>query len=124
MVLFFRRKSRILLLDDDVSMQKLVSLILRRKRYRVDVVDSGRKALEAIDRQKYAALILDLMMPTEGGMTVIRHLREHQPELLKRTILLTGSPESVLKSVSNDVFAVVRKPFQEDDLIATVQRLA
>ena len=105
------------MLDDDASMQKLVSTLLRRKGYRVDVVDSGEEAIDAIGRQKYTALLLDLMMPTEGGMTVLRHLRVHQPDLLKRVILLTAASESVLKSVSKDVFAVVRKPFAADDLI-------
>jgi len=124
-VLFFgRKKSRVLVLDDDASMQKLVSTLLRRKGYRVDVVDSGEEAIDAIGRQKYTALLLDLMMPTEGGMTVLQHLRVHQPDLLKRVILLTAASESVLKSVSKDVFAVVRKPFAADDLIATIKRLA
>src|SRR5712691_5734382 len=124
MLSFFKRKSRILLLDDDVSMQKLASMILRRAGHRVDIVDSGEKAIHASGRQHYKALVLDLMMPHAGGMTVLRHLREHSPELLQRVILLTATPESVLKSISKDVFAVVRKPFQPADLVAAVKRLA
>ncbi|HEY3052874.1 MAG TPA: response regulator [Thermoanaerobaculia bacterium] len=125
MAWFFRRKKlRVLLLEDDVSMQKLVSALLRRKGHRVDVVDSGTKAIEAIDREEYGVLLLDVMMPTEGGVTVLRYLRQHKPELLQRVILLTATAETVLKSISKDVFAVVRKPFDPDHLIATVNRLA
>jgi CheY-like chemotaxis protein len=125
MAWFFRRKKlRVLLLEDDVSMQKLVSALLRGKGHRVDVVDSGTKAIEAIDREDYGVLLLDVMMPTEGGVTVLRHLRQHKPELLQRVILLTATAETVLKSISKDVFAVVRKPFDPDHLIATVNRLA
>lgn len=125
MAWFFRRKKlRVLLLEDDVSMQKLVSALLRRKGHRVDVVDSGTKAIEAIDREDYGVLLLDVMMPTEGGVTVLRYLRQHKPELLQRVILLTATAETVLKSISKDVFAVVRKPFDPDHLIATVNRLA
>lgn len=105
-------------------MQKLVSALLRRKGHRVDVVDSGTKAIEAIDREEYGVLLLDVMMPTEGGVTVLRYLRQHKPELLQRVILLTATAETVLKSISKDVFAVVRKPFDPDHLIATVNRLA
>ncbi|HEV8658726.1 MAG TPA: response regulator [Thermoanaerobaculia bacterium] len=125
MAWFFKRKKlRVLLLEDDVSMQKLVSALLRRKGHRVDVVDSGTKAIEAIDREDYGVLLLDVMMPTEGGVTVLRYLRQHKPELLQRVILLTATAETVLKSISKDVFAVVRKPFDPDHLIATVNRLA
>ena len=121
---FFSRKSRVLVLDDDVSMQKLVTMLLKREGHRVDVVDSGRKAIEAIDKNDYAAILLDLMMPHEGGMTVLTHLRGKSPELLQHVILLTAMPDSILKGIAKDVFAVVRKPFEASELVATVARLA
>lgn len=120
---FLRAKSRVLVLDDDVAIQKLVATLLKREGHKVDVVDSGRKALEAIDKNKYSAILLDLMMPHEGGVTVIRQLREKNPDLLKRVILLTGTTDAVIKSIANDVFAVVKKPFDADDLVSTVARL-
>jgi CheY-like chemotaxis protein len=120
----FSRKPRVLVLDDDVSMQKLVSTLLKREGYRIDVVDSGRKAIESIDKNDYTAILLDLMMPHEGGMTVLTHLRQKSPELLQRVILMTAMPDSILKGIAKDVFAVVRKPFEASDLVATVARLA
>jgi len=123
MIPFLRRKPRVLILDDDLSMQKLVSTLLKRDGYRVDVVSSGRKAIEAIGRQTYAAILLDLMMPTEGGMTVIRHLREKNPEMLQRVIVLTATPASVVNKMASDVFAIVQKPFQAEELSAAVKRL-
>ncbi len=121
---FLRRRSRVLLLDDDASIQKLVSTLLERAGLRVDVVKSGRQAIAAIGKVDYSALLLDLMMPHEGGMTVIQHLRQTQPELLQRVILLTATPDAVLKLFSKDVFAVVRKPFKPADLVAAVKRLS
>ncbi len=118
-----KRKARVLFLDDDISMQKLVSALLKRDGHRVDVVSSGRKAIEALERRTYAAILLDLMMPHEGGMTVIRHLRATQPEMLKRVIVVTATPEPVVKSIASDVFAIVRKPFQAEELSAAVNRL-
>jgi two-component system response regulator GlrR len=121
---FFSRKSRVLVLDDDVSMQKLVSMLLRREGHRVDVVDSGSKAIEAMERNDYVAILLDLMMPHEGGLTVLSHLRTQKPELLRRVILLTAMPDPVLRGIAKDVFAVVRKPFEASELVATVGRLS
>lgn len=118
-----KRRARVLLLDDDAAMQRLVQKLLEREGYRVDVVGNGLDAIEAIGRDDYAAMLLDLMMPHEGGMTVIRHLRETTPELLRRVIVLTATPAAVLKSIEGEVFAVVHKPFAASDLTAMVKKL-
>jgi CheY-like chemotaxis protein len=121
-MLGIRKKARVLLLDDDASLQRLVSTLLEREGYRVTVVDNGLRAIDALKKTKFNVIILDLMMPHEGGMTVIRHIREHDPDLLKRVILLTAAPAAVSKSVESDVFALVPKPFEAAVLIETVKR--
>jgi CheY-like chemotaxis protein len=68
--------------------------------------------------------LLDLMMPHEGGMTVIRHLRKQRPAMLKRAVLFTGSPDSLVDAVSGEVEAVVQKPFKAQDLIDVVRRVS
>lgn len=123
MLPLLKRKARLLLLDDDPAMQRLIAAVLRRAGYRVDVVSAGGPAIEKLGRVQYAALLLDLMTPTEGGMTVIRHLKKTKPELLRRVLLVTASPESLLRSVAPDVAAVVQKPFDADQLLATVERV-
>jgi DNA-binding response OmpR family regulator len=123
MLPLIKARPRVLLFDDDVSMQRLVATLLKREGYRVDVVSAGADAIAKIGKNDYRALLLDLMAPTEGGLTVIKHLREKHPKLLGRVILVTASPESVLKSVQDHVAAIVRKPFDAAALIATVGRI-
>ena len=118
-----KRKARVLLLDDDTSLQKLVATLLKREGHRVDVVASGTQALEKIKSQDYDALLLDVMTPTDGGFTVIKQLKESKPELLRRVVLLTASPVSVLRGVKRDIFGIVSKPFEPADLIETVARV-
>ena len=124
MLTLLHNKGRVLVLDDDPSMQRLVRTLLRRAGFRVDVFDKGNAAIEAIQRQSYDALVLDLMMPVEGGMTVIKHLRAHKPDMLRRVILLTATTDAVVKTVARGVYAVVKKPFVADELIETVERVA
>ena len=104
-------------------MQRLVSTLLRREGFRIDCVSTGRKAIEKIERVDYDALLLDVMTPTEGAMTVILHLRETNPDLVKRVILVTASPPAGLRNVKKDVYAVISKPFEPDTLVQTVRRL-
>jgi CheY-like chemotaxis protein len=123
MIRILKRKARVLVLDDDTSMQKLVATLLRRDGHRVDVVSSGSQAIEKIATQDYDALLLDVMTPTDGGFTVIRHLKELKPALLRRVILLTASPESVLRAVEGDIFGIVHKPFEADELLEAVAKV-
>jgi DNA-binding response OmpR family regulator len=123
MMSLLKRKPRVLLLDDDPSMQRLISTLLKRDGYRVDVYLTGRDALRSIEVNDYDALLLDLMMPHEGGMTVIRELREKKPQLLDRTLVISASPQSVIGSVASEVAGVVKKPFEADELLGAVRRV-
>lgn len=123
MLRLLRKKTNVLLLDDDPSMQRLVSSLLRRGGHRVDVVSTGSAALQLMEQNQYDVLLLDVMTPTEGGLTVIRHLREADPEMLKKVILVTGTPESVLRAVAGDVAGTVLKPFRAEDLMAAIDRV-
>lgn len=113
-----------MVLDDDTAMQRLVTLLLEREGYRVDVVSQGRQAIDSLERTQYDAIVLDLMMPHEGGVTVIRHLRERNPDLLRRVLLLTAAPERLLHPYAEEVAAVIRKPFEAAVLSSAVQRAA
>ena len=121
--MIFKRKARVLLLDDDPSMQRLVSSLLKREGYKVDVFLTGRDALRSIERNDYDVLLLDLMMPHEGGMTVIRELREKKPEMLERALVLSASSQSVIGSVKDEVAGVVKKPFETPELLGAVRRV-
>jgi DNA-binding response OmpR family regulator len=120
----FKRRKRVLLLDDDPSMHRLVARILGNEGFRVDVFLNGSQAIAALATERYDVLLLDLMMPVEGGMTVIRHLRMKNPSMLKRSILLTASPDSLIDALSGEVSTVVQKPFEPKQLIDAVRRMS
>jgi len=119
-----RKSKRVLLLDDDAAIQRLVSTLLKRAGFRVVVVSRGSKAIEELAGGAYDVILLDLKMPTEGGVTVVKHIREQTPALLKRVLLLTATPESVLKNIERDIAGVVRKPFTTAELVDAVKRVA
>ena len=121
--MIFKRKARVLLLDDDPAMQRLVSSLLKREGYKVDVFLTGRDALRSIEVNDYDVLLLDLMMPHEGGMTVIRELRDKKPEMLERALVLSASSQSVIGTVKDEVAGVVKKPFEPPELLSAVRRV-
>src|SRR5439155_19721982 len=106
------------------SMQRLVSKILTKAGFRVDTFLTGRDAMRAMEKEAYRVILLDLMMPHEGGITVIKHLQSKAPEKLQSVIVLTASSESVIETIKDSVAAVVQKPFEAIGLVAAVKRVA
>jgi CheY-like chemotaxis protein len=88
---------RVLILEDDTTMQKLVSKLLRSLHVNVDVFGNGLDVIRkiAVEGERYDALLFDLMMPHEGGLTVLRNLQQHHAPLLRRVILMTGSGSGI-----------------------------
>src|ERR1700679_1414744 len=69
------RLARILLVDDEQSIQTLLSYPLRKEGYDVVQATDGRQALERFDEQQFDLVVLDLMLPRMDGLEVCRRLR-------------------------------------------------
>jgi DNA-binding NtrC family response regulator len=116
-----RPRERILVVDDDPSILRLVTTILRRANYDVDTAVNGRVALEKISATEYAAVVLDLMMPEVSGLDVLAGLqsRDRQPGFV--VIMSAASPDLIADAVNRNVFAALRKPFEIEELVETVR---
>ena len=119
-----KKKRRVLLLDDDPAMQRLVSTLLRRAGFRVETFLTGHEAIAALNTTDYDAILLDLMMPHEGGVTVMRHLRKSDPAVMQRVIIVTGSPDAFSKRYAKDVRAILKKPFKSEELVKIVKQVS
>ncbi|HVT04094.1 MAG TPA: response regulator [Thermoanaerobaculia bacterium] len=112
----------ILVVEDDQGIRTLLVAVLRRVGFQVEVVGNGRAALEALSRRRYAVVLMDLLMPGMNGYDLLKMLEETSPEFLSCTIVLTAASPAAIKSYDLDkrVFRVLRKPFDLEELLATV----
>jgi len=74
-----RRKLRILLAEDNSVNQKVAARLLDRLGYRADIVANGLEVLDAIERQVYDVILMDIQMPEMDGLTTLAKLRERYP---------------------------------------------
>ncbi len=70
------RRPRILVVEDDAEMARMLGLMLERAGYAVDGVSTGEQALAQLARHRYAALTLDLVLPDMPGQALIQRLRQ------------------------------------------------
>ena len=65
---------RLLLVDDDPNMQRMVALFLNKKNYDLEIAVNGRKALEMLDSNKYNLIISDMQMPLMDGAELLQKI--------------------------------------------------
>jgi len=114
---------RVLIVEDNDDLRILLCEVLEDAGFDVLAVTNGAEGLEAAHTWQPAAIVLDLMMPVMDGATFLRK-RERTPGLASIPVLvLTAHPyhHRVLDGLSPT--AVLRKPYDVEELIAAVQAL-
>ncbi len=94
---------RVLVVDDEPELRRIVRRFLERRGHQVDEAGSGAEALERLAAVSYCAVVLDLKMPEMGGDELFQLLRERHPEIADRVVFATG-----------DVISPARKAFLEE----------
>ncbi|MGD9907423.1 SpoIIE-like protein with response regulator receiver domain protein [Mesotoga sp. HF07.pep.5.2.highcov] len=114
--------SRILVVDDDLSVRVLLKSILSRDNH--DVVESadGRSAFSSLAVQKPDIVLLDLMLPDYNGLDILAQLKESEELEPIPVIVLTGSSdrESKLTALSSGAVDFISKPFLPEEVLLRV----
>jgi two-component system phosphate regulon response regulator PhoB len=116
---------RVLIVDDDPDIQRLVSYNLSQAGFQVTTASSGRTALESVQKQPPDLIILDVMMSDIDGMEVCRTLRQRETSRRIPIIMLTARGEEVDRVVGFELGAddYVMKPFSPRELVLRVRSI-
>ena len=115
-----RKMSKILIIEDDKNIQRLLTLELRHKNYVVDSAYDGEQGIEMFSKNTYNLVLLDLMLPKKSGKEVCQELRK----LADTPIIIITAKDSVLDKVelldlgANDYIC---KPFAMEELLARIR---
>jgi CheY-like chemotaxis protein len=116
---------RILLAEDHATNQKLALAILARLSYRADVAGNGLEAIEALERQPYDVVLMDMQMPEMDGLEATRQIRQRWPAdegpyiIAMTANAMQGDREMCLAAGMNDY---VSKPVRVHELVAALGR--
>jgi two-component system phosphate regulon sensor histidine kinase PhoR len=115
-------KTKILVVDDELTVCKSIRQVLVREDYEVDMALSGEEALRKEGERHYDVMIVDLMMPGLSGMDLLKSLKAKDPKA--KIIMVTGYPtmKNTIQAMQLGAFDFLPKPFLPSDLRGIVAR--
>ncbi|MCL1792022.1 MAG: sigma-54 dependent transcriptional regulator [Peptococcaceae bacterium] len=115
-------KRRILVIDDEVDMLETLGRLLGRLGYDCATLTDPTKTVEVLTDLRPEIILTDLVMPTLGGLEVLRMAREILPDT--QVIIITGfaTIESAVSAIKEGAFDYLSKPFTVDQLEITIKR--
>jgi DNA-binding NtrC family response regulator len=112
--------SIVLIVEDDPSLRLLCRVNLELERYTVLEADTLPSAIELVTNEPIDIVLLDLHVGEQHGLELLPYLRESRPDA--PVCLLSGTSETD-PGRPEGVHAFIRKPFELEDLIGTIERL-
>ena len=113
---------RLLIVDDDAGVQKMLKILLEFERLEVMIASDGLEALECVERARPDLILLDLMMPRMDGRAFIEELRRRGLRPSLPVIVLTADihAKSLIERMGVEDWLV--KPFHLSDLLGKIRR--
>jgi two-component system response regulator GlrR len=117
-----KRKAKILVVDDDPGLLRLLTIRLRAENYDVEAVESATAALNAAGRFRPDLVITDLRMDQMDGMGLLKELQSRWPGL--RVIILTahGTIPDAVHATQSGAFGFLTKPIDKQELLDQVEK--
>ena len=112
---------RVLLVEDDLTAARGITLMLKSSGLIVDTTDTGEEALELVRHYDYDIVVLDLMLPDMEGYEVVRRMRAARLET--PVLILSGlsRPAAKVKGFGMGADDFISKPFDKGELVARMQ---
>src|SRR5215472_13149495 len=117
-----KRRAKILVVDDDPGLLRLLTIRLRAENYDVEAVQSGAEALVAAGRFRPDLVITDLRMDQMDGVGLLKELQVRWPGL--KVIILTahGTIPDAVRATQSGAFGFLTKPVEKQELLDQVQK--
>jgi DNA-binding NtrC family response regulator len=115
-------KRRVLVIDDDVSLRRVLEYNLQEDGYDVFSCSSGEEGLRLADECRPELVITDVKMPGMDGFQILQAIKERAPNTLVIIITAFGAIDAAVQAMKLGAYDYVTKPFNRDELKLTVRK--
>jgi DNA-binding NtrC family response regulator len=114
-------RARILVVDDDESVRKVLATILEEEGYDVDTAENGREAIKKSRAKFYNLALIDIRLTDMDGTKLLRKMKDTVPEM--RKIIITGYPSlrNAIEAVNRGADVYIVKPLCMDEVLKTIR---
>ena len=116
-------KRSVLVVDDEHEIQSLLDDLLSEEGYAVRTASTGAEAIEQIAKDLPDLVMMDIQLPDQDGIAVLRQLKREHGELEVIVMTAFGGSSTAIKAMEHGAYDYVTKPFEIDDLLATLRRV-
>ncbi len=113
--------ARIIIIDDDESIRKILSTILQEEGYTVDTAGTGKEGIHKTNENCYNLALIDMKLPDIEGIDLLLKIKDTTPRM--RKIIITGFPtiQNAMESVNRRADAFILKPFEMEKVLQTIR---
>ena len=118
-------KKKILVVDDEEDIQKLLKIRLEQESFIVTTADDGKKGAEAAEAEAPDLILLDIMMPNVDGYSCLKEIRRIQKTKDIPVVMLSGKEEEKVRDLFafQKISGYIEKPFELDNLVAKIKEI-
>ena len=113
----------VLVVDDEADVRALLSDLLTEEGYKVRTADTAAKAVAEIEKDLPDLVMMDVQLPDQDGIALLRQLKKEHPELEMIVMTAFGGSSTAIKAMEHGAYDYVTKPFEIDDLLAALKRV-
>ncbi|MSN27390.1 MAG: response regulator [Geobacter sp.] len=115
-------KAKILVIDDDTSLRRVLEYNLQEEMYDVQAASSGEEGLYLFGKSQPDLVITDMKMSGMDGLMVLKSIKERSPETLVIIITAFGTVDVAVEAIKAGAYDYITKPFNRDALKLTVKK--
>ncbi len=115
-------RNKALIVEDDFETRKLLRKLVESQCCDVDEAKDGQRAIQLLDENNYALILLDIVLPKVSGTAVMDHLVATRPETLEKVIVVTGLSVDDIRKLFPTVCHALSKPVIPKRLVDSIHK--
>lgn len=115
---------RVLLVDDDISLLKTMSFILRRRGCSITVAQSGDEAIRMVGEDPFDVIFMDVKMPIMNGLECYENIRGIRPDATVVMMTAYAVEDLVQKALQEGAYGVMYKPLDMEEVLRLIGQIA
>ena len=116
-------KARILIVDDNASLCRTMSLVLERKGYSVTIAGDGPEAVECVREQSFDVIFMDIKMPAMNGVEAYRKIKEIRSGSVVIMMTAHALEDLIREAVQEGAYRVMHKPLDMEKVLSLIREV-